>query len=195
MPDITPQRPQTKEGSPLGPDYLGEAREVLCGLLLDDRSGIRKSDVLKLINAKHMAYRESDTGFEGIVLDAGRLCDERAREKKDTGIHEKFALVSSYLDRYDRVQASLGRIVFSDMDELTADSMRGLFGDKQVFDGLYEGLFYRLFVRSHLDNKHLTSHGRKKLRVLAFGLERLTLKKASIEDVVGQFRNVASEEG
>jgi uncharacterized protein (TIGR04442 family) len=189
MPEITRQ---IKEG-PREPEYLGEAREVLCGLLLDNRSGMRKSDVLKLISAKHRAYREGNTGFEGIVLDAGRLCDEKAREKNDGGLHEKFAAIASYLDRYDHVQASLGRMVFSDVDELTADSMKGLFGDKEVFDGLHDGLFYRLFVRSHLSNKHLTAHGRKKLRTLAFGLEKLTLKKASIEDVVGEFRNVARE--
>lgn len=186
--------PRTKQG-PMEPDYLGEAREVLCGLLLNDGSGIRKSDVLKLINAKHRAYWESNTGFEGILLDAGRLCDEKARDKEDSAAHEKFTFLSSYLDRYDSVQACLGRIVFSDTDELTVDSMRALFTDKQAFDRLYEGLFYRLFVRSNLENKHLTSHGRKKLRVLAFGLERLTLRKASIGDVVGEFRNIASEEG
>lgn len=188
---------QQKKGSK-EPEYLREAREVLRGMLLDERSGktsLKKSDILTLISAKHRAYREGNMGFEGILLDAGKLCDEMARESSDSGVYDKFTVIATYFDRYDHIQTLVGRIVFEDSEELTVDSLISLFGNKKVFDRLYEGLFYTLFIRNNLENKHLTPQGRKKLKTIAFGLERITQNKAFFEDVVSEFKNIASEEG
>ncbi|GAB4390018.1 MAG: hypothetical protein Kow0025_19170 [Thermodesulfovibrionales bacterium] len=179
-----------------GFDYLAEARSILEGLASakaseaadkSDKASIRKADVLKLLRAKHRAYRESNMGFEGILIDAVRMFDEKARDQNDSSIFNRFSIIATYFDRYDYMQKAVGNIVFRDDASLTEDTLISFFGNKKVFDRIKEGLFYELFINHHLENGHLPESGRKKLKVIAFGLEKISRNRASFKDIVGEF--------
>lgn len=181
-----------------GFDYLAEARSILESLASADysdkadKASMRKSDILKLLRAKHKAYRESNMGFEGILLDAVRMFDEKARDEDDSSIFNRFSIIATYFDRYDYMQKAMGNIVFRDDSSLAEDSLISFFGNKKVFDRLEEGLFYELFISHLLENGHLPELGRRKLKVIAFGLEKISRNKASFKDVVGEFEDIRS---
>jgi uncharacterized protein (TIGR04442 family) len=176
-------------------DYLEEARAILEGLASgggQDKAAIKKSQILKLLRAKHRAYTESNMGFEEILIDVVRMFDERAQQDSDSSVFNKFSIIVTYFDRYDYVQKTIGNIVFKDDASLSVETLISLFGNKKVFDRFEKGLFYELFIQNLLSSGNLAELGRRKLRVLAFGLEKMTLEKASLDDVVREFEKIGT---
>ena len=83
-----------------------------------------------------MAYSQNDRGFEQVLLDIGKACDELSRETDDFTVFEEFSSIVTYFDRYDNVQALLSQISFMKNIEFTEDSLRSLVGNKKAFDEL-----------------------------------------------------------
>lgn len=179
------------------PEYLKESRAILENLFFEDPSlkrHIIKDDILKLIRAKHMASARNDMGFENILLDIGKACDEYARETNDFGIFEEFSSIITYFDRYDTVRASLSRLAFMDSVELTDDLLRSLIGNKSEFDVLDKGLFRESFVTDLLTNKYMNTFGKKKIKMLSEGIEKIIRGDASLKDIISALHSVIEEE-
>ena len=83
-------------------------------------------------------------GFEQILLDTGKACDEIARETNDFSIFEEFSAIVTYFDRYDNVQALLSQIAFMENVDFTEDSLRSLIGNKKEFDKIDTALLMML---------------------------------------------------
>ena len=178
-------------------EYLKESRAILENLFFRDPSfkqHIINDDIVRLIRSKHMAYSQNDRGFEQVLLDIGKACDELSRETDDFMVFEEFSSIVTYFDRYDNVQALLSQISFMKHIEFTEDSLRSLVGNKKAFDDLDAGLFMAVFIRDLMENKYITSYGKRKLKLLLKGIENIPNGEASYKDVITELKALSDEE-
>jgi len=179
------------------PEYLRETRSILETLFFKDptlKKHIIKEDIVRLIKAKHRAYSQSDMGFEQVLLDTGKACDEIARETNDFSIFEEFSSIVTYFDRYDNVQALLSQVAFMENVDFAEDSLRSLIGNKKEFDKLDKTLFDEVVVKELLHNKYITGYGRRKINAIAKGISKVSEGDASLRDVLAELRTIRDEE-
>jgi uncharacterized protein (TIGR04442 family) len=178
-------------------DYLKDVRAILENLFFKDPSlkhHIIREDIVRLIRAKHTAYTQNDRGFDQVLLDIGKACDELARETDDYGVFEEFSAIITYFDRFDNVQTLLSQLAFMKNIEFPEESLRSLIGNKKAFDELDGSLFRSIFAKDLLENKYITNYGRKKIRLVLKGAENVQQGEASLKDVTAEFRQVSAEE-
>ena len=178
-------------------DYLKDARSILENLFFKDPSlkqHIIEEDIVRLIKAKHTAYSQNDRGFEQVLLDIGRACDELARETDDFRVFEEFSSIITYFDRYDNVHALLSQLAFMKRVEFKEESLRSLIGNKKAFDKLDPDLFKTMFVRELLTNKYITGYGRRKIKLVHKGIENIQQGESSLKEVITELKNVTEEE-
>ena len=178
-------------------DYLKESRAILENLFFRDPSfkqHIINEDIVRLIRSKHMAYSQNDRGFEQILLDIGRACDELSRETDDFSVFEEFSSIVTYFDRYDNVQALFSQISFMKNIEFTEDSLRSLVGNKKAFDELDGSLFKTVFSKDLLENRYITSYGKQKLKLILKGIDNVQNGEASYKDVIAELKALTDEE-
>ncbi len=178
-------------------EYLKDARAILEHLFFKDPSlkqHIIKEDIVRLIHAKHIAYTQSDRGFEQVLLDIGRACDELVRESNNFNVFEEFSSIVTYFDRYDNVLALLSRLAFMKGVGLGEEELRSLVGNKREFEHLDSGLFNSLFVNDLAENKYITAYGRRKIKRLIKGLENIQNGEATYRDVINDMKALTDEE-
>lgn len=179
------------------PPYLTEARAILENLFFKTpslKNHIIREDIAKLIRAKHLSHINNDMTFNQILLDIGKACDELARENNDLSAFEELSSIITYFDRYDNVNSILSRIAFMDNFEVTEDIIRSLIGNKKEFDSLDKGLFRSLFIEELLKNKYISVFGKRKIKALNEGIERILRNDASLKEVATELKNVTEEE-
>ncbi len=179
------------------PDYLRETRSILQSLFFKDPSlkkHIINEDIVRLIKAKQMAYSEGDKGFEQILLDTVRACDEFARENNDFSLFEEFTSIVTYFDRYDNVHTLLSQLAFMENVAFTEDSLRSLIGNKKEFDKLDIRLFDDIFIRELLNNKYITGYGRRKINAISKGIKKISAGDASLKDIITELNMIADGE-
>lgn len=177
--------------------YLKEARSILENLFFKDASlkqHIINEDLVKLIKAKHAAYSNNDMGFQQILLDTGKACDEFTLETNDFSVFEEFSGIVTYFDRYDNVHAVLSHLAFMKNIEFREESLRSLLGNKKEFDMLDRELFQSLFIKEILKNRYITGYGKRKIKLLAKGIENIQSGEASFRDVMLSLNSLAQEE-
>lgn len=178
-------------------EYLRESRAILENLFFKDPSfkqHIINEDIVRLIKSKHMAYSQNDRGFEQVLLDIGKACDELSRETDDFSVFEEFSAIVTYFDRYDNVQALLSQISFMKNIEFTEDSLRSLVGNKKAFDKLDNRLFKAVFIKELMENRYITGYGRRKLKLILKGIENIQKGDASYKDVIAELNVLTDEE-
>ena len=178
-------------------EYLKESRAILENLFFRDPSfkqHIINEDIVRLIKSKHMAYSRNDRGFEQVLLDIGKACDELSRETDDFTVFEEFSSIVTYFDRYDNVQALFSQISFMKNIEFTEDSLRSLVGNKKAFDELDSSLFKTVFSKDLLENKYITSYGKRKLKLILKGIDNVQNGEASYKDVIAELKALTDEE-
>ena len=178
-------------------EYLKDSRAILENLFFKDPSlkqHIIKEDIVRLIKAKHMAYSQNDRGFEQVLLDIGRACDELSRETDDFHIFEEFSAIVTYFDRYDNVHALLSQLAFMKNVEFREASLRSLIGNKKEFDKLDTGLFRAVFIKDLLENKYITNYGKHKIKIIVQGIDNIHQGDASLKEVIAELKSVTDEE-
>ena len=178
-------------------EYLKEARAILENLFFKDQTlkqHIIKEDIVRLIKAKHVAYAQNDRGFEQVLLDIGKACDELSRQTDDFTVFEEFSSIVTYFDRYDNVQALLSQLSFMKNIEFNEAALRSLVGNKKEFDVLEDDLFRAVFIKDLLDNKYISAYGKRKLKLVVKGVENIQSGEASYRDVIGELTVLAEEE-
>ncbi len=180
------------------PEYLRDTRVILQSLFFKDpslkRHIINNEDIIRLIKAKNAAELKGDKGFEQILLDTVRTCDEIVRETNDFSYFEEFTSIATYFDRYDNVAALLSKTAFLENVEFTEDSLRSLIGNKKEFDELDARFFDDIFIRTLQSNKYITSYGRKKIQAISRGIKKISVGDASLREVIKELRTVTEEE-
>jgi uncharacterized protein (TIGR04442 family) len=179
------------------PEYLKDTNAILQGLFFKDPSlkrHIIKDDIVRLIRAKKDADLSGDKGFEQILLDTVRICDEVVRETNDFKTFEELTSIVTYFDRYDNIYSLLNQIAFMEEAVLGEDALRSLIGNKKEFDALDTKLFEQMFTQELSGNKYVTFYGRKKLSVLMKGMKKIGAGDASLKDIVSDLKALAEEE-
>lgn len=180
------------------PEHLRETRVILQSLFFKDpslkRHIINNEDIIRLIKAKNAAELKGDKGFEQILLDTVRTCDEIVRETNDFSYFEEFTSIATYFDRYDNVTTLLSKTAFLENVEFTEDSLRSLIGNKKEFDELDPRLFDDIFVTTLQSNKYITSFGRKKIQAISGGIKKIAVGDASLREVIKELRIITEEE-
>jgi len=154
------------------PDYIKHSRNMLDGLFLIEGgfgAVLSKSDLIKLIVTKKHSLEKRDMAFDGLLLDIGKSCDE-SFQKGDSRAMERFSELITYFDRFDTTSAMINRMAFMDED-IPVEKLRSILGNKRSFEEIEAGFFESLFITDLLNNKYLTSSGRRKVLALSKGLD------------------------
>lgn len=179
------------------PEYAKDARAILENLFFKDallKRHIIKEDIVRLIKAKHQAYSQNDRGFDQVLLDIGRACDEMARETDDFRAFEELSSIITYFDRYDNLHSLLSQLAFMENIDLREESLRSFMGNKAAFDELDENLFKSLFIHDLLENKYITGYGKRKIKAILKGTENIRKGEATLKDVIEEVKNLTMEE-
>ncbi len=178
-------------------DYISETRQILEGLFFSERqieSRVDREDMLKLLHAKKLAAEHRNHGFEEILLDASKACDENIRDGADISLLEEFSYIITYLDRYDTTSQVINQLAFMENVRISEEMIRSLLGNKKEFDALRADLFNNLFIDGILENKYLGNYGRKKLVTLVRGLDDVEAGRRLSTDVLDQLLAIDREE-
>jgi len=179
------------------PDYIRESRGIFENLFFKDpnlKKHIIEEDIVRLLRYKQASHEKSDMGFEQIVLDAGKACDDLVRETNDFTIFEELSSILTFFDRYDNVSSLLNNIAFTEKVDISDDILRSLVGNRQRFEELQAGLFNRLFKTQFASNKYMTSFGKKRIEIIFTGLEKINSGDSSVQDVRDRLMKIAEEE-
>jgi uncharacterized protein (TIGR04442 family) len=180
------------------PEYLRETRAILQSLFFKEpslkRHIINNEDIVRLIKAKQLAESKGDKGFEQILLDTVRACDELARETNDFTLLEEFTTIATYFDRYDNAASVLSQVAFMENIEFAESSLRSLMGNKREFDSIDAKLFDDVFIHELLNNKYITGYGRRKINAIARGIKKITAGDASLREVITEVTLISDEE-
>jgi len=170
--------------------YIQSTREVLEGFLLG--RGINKrlsaSDMVQLLENKQKATSNRDQTFEEILLDTGRLIDERARTEEDFERLESFGELITFFDRFDHTTTLINKLAFMDDIELTQEQIRSILGNMHVFDNLRRGLFQGLLIDPVMANVYTLAYGRRKLFALILGLMSIDNNEATLAGVTSEIQ-------
>ena len=178
-------------------DYLAETRQVLEGIFLAEAqidAGINAEDMRVLLHAKRQATENRDHTFEHILLETGKLCDEKIHEGGDLALLEQFSYIVTYFDRYDNAYAHINELAFMENVKHSEEKIRSLLGNKKSFDELDATLWQKLFFKPLYENKYLGQFGRKKIQTLLKGLKAIEESRLTIADLIAQMSAIESAE-
>jgi uncharacterized protein (TIGR04442 family) len=178
-------------------DYLAETRQVLEGILLHERmidASVNNEDMVKLLHAKHQASENRDHSFEQILLETGKVCDEKIRDGADISILENFSYIVTFFDRHDTTSTNINQLAFMENIHFTEEMVRSLLGNRKVFETLSPGIFDRLFFSGVLGNKYLGKYGRLKVVTLQKGLKEIEDGRMTFAELLNSQSELASEE-
>lgn len=178
------------------PDYIQSTREILEGFLLGRtiRKNLSPSDMVTLLENKQKAVAGRDQTFEEILLETGRMIDERARTEEDWERLESFGELITLFDRFDHTTTLVNRLAFMDDVELSQEQIRSILGNMHIFEGLRRGLFQALFIEPVVSNEYTLSYGRRKLFALVLGLMSIDNNEASLADIAEEIRGINEQE-
>ena len=178
-------------------DYIAATREILEGIFfreIEIESRIDRNDMLKLIKAKKKAMEHRDHGFDQLMLDASKECDEKIRDGADSSLLDGFSYVITYLDRFDTVSNLISQLAFMENVRINEEMLRGLLEHKAAFDNLHEECFQDLFIRELFTNAYLGSFGRRKVKTLMEGLISIEERRSTIEELHCRLTEIDQEE-
>lgn len=179
------------------PDYIAATREILEGIFfreMEIESRIDRNDMLKLIQAKKKAMENRDHGFDQLMLDASKECDEKIRDGADSSLLDGFSYVITYLDRFDSVSNLISQLAFMENVRINEEMLQGLLEHKAAFDNLHEDCFQDLFIVELFANAYLGSFGRRKVKSLMDGLLSISAGLTTIGDLYAQLTEIDHEE-
>lgn len=178
-------------------DYLAISRQILTGLFLQEAqidASVTREDMIKLLYAKLEASENRDHNFEQLLLDTGRVCDEKIRDGADIGLLESFSYIITYFDRFDNASAQVNRLAFMENVRLSEENVRSLLGAQKEFASLEKDLFKDLFFDRLLQNPYLGSYGRKKVKLLRDGLKQIENDRQTTQGTVETLSGITDEE-
>lgn len=179
------------------PEHLRRTREIFEGLFLSSKPPaevMAPAEVAKLLQYKQQALQTRDNGFEQILLDTGRILDERAAQGGDMEPFEVFSNVVTFFDRMDNAEAVVNQVAFMEQASVSEDKVRSLLGNKRAFDELEQGLFQRLVVEPALQNPYTLRAGRQKVARLVAGLEQVERGETTLAEIAAAVESLTRAE-
>jgi len=177
--------------------YLAEARQILDGIFLHEyqvETELNTEDIIKLLEAKRLASENRDHAFEQLLLETGKICDEKIRDGGDIRLLENFSQIITYFDRFDNVIAHLSELAFMENIVLNEETIRSVLGNRKEFDQLSEKIFKNLFLDGIMQNPYLGRFGGKKIQFLAKGLGDIEKGSQTVQAVARGIKTISEEE-
>lgn len=178
-------------------DYLAETRQVLEGIFFADAQidvSITAEDMILLLHAKRQASENRDHTFEHILLETGKVCDEKIHAGADIALLENFSSIVTFFDRYDNTSAMINELAFMENVRFAEENVRSLLGSKKAFSELDAGLWKALFFTPVYKNKYLGQYGRKKINRLEKGVASIEEGQLTVTGLLEQMKALAREE-
>ena len=180
-----------------------EAIEAACRML--DRlfieatasaDSLDHNSLVRLLYVRKWTFERQDRHFDQVLLDAGRACDERARDGMADHLTQLFNFLIGFFGKVEVALGHISRLAFMDSEHLNVDLLLELKKDQTIFDTIETGLFSRLFVDELLENPLLGSYGRRRIKSLVQGIESAgpTQDVAAIEKIIFRLRLLEKEE-
>jgi len=179
------------------PDYLRKTREIFEGLFLSSRPPqevVGPREIARLLACKQEAIEHRDNGFEQVLLDTGRVLDERMAETGDTAPFEVFSEVITYFDRLDNASAVVSELAFMEHATVTESKVRSVLGNRRELESVEPGLFRRLVVAPVLENPYILRLGRQKVEALEEGLKAVERGEKSLQEVTADLESLVHRE-
>ncbi|WP_020677194.1 TIGR04442 family protein [Geopsychrobacter electrodiphilus] len=177
--------------------YISETRQILQGMMFQEErfeTSVDNRDMVILLEAKQLAAKNRDHSFEHLLLETGKICDEKIRDGADLLLLENFSYIITFFDRFDSSSQQISQLAFMDGYRLNDEVVRSLLGSRDSFESLQPGLFEKLFFSSIEENDYLGRFGRRKIKVLRRGLDRIVAGQQSINDLVTELARLNEEE-
>jgi uncharacterized protein (TIGR04442 family) len=177
--------------------YLRQTREIFEGLFLASRApseAIGEMEIVRLLENKQAAQAHRDNGFEEILLETGRLLDERGMQTDMFESLEVFSNVVTYFDRLDNAEAIINQLAFMEEATLNESRVRSILGNKRAFESLQHGLFDRLVVDPFVHNPYTLKAGRQKVEALVKGLQQVESGEKTLAEVAARVEGLAHRE-
>lgn len=166
--------------------YISQTRQILESFLLESgpfTQEITKDELITLLFCKQKAVQERNNTFEEILLDVGRMIDEKVSQTEDYDLLESFGKTITYLDRFDSSASFINNITFMEGKEVEESHIRSLVNNYKIFSELQGNLFENLFIEPLKKNLYITNFGRKKLNEIEKGLKNIANNEATIQDL------------
>lgn len=176
---------------------LKEMRSILEGLFLSSakpKDVIGKEEISKLLKIKYEAHINRDNGFEQILLDTGRILDEKAAETEDFEAFELFTEIVTYFDRLDNAMNVINHLAFLEEAEISEDKIRSLIGNKKLLDEIDPKIFSELVVEPIFQNPYSLRFGKKKVELLKNAINKIEKNEMNIVQAVSQINAIANAE-
>lgn len=177
--------------------YLREMRSILEGLFLfsaKPKDVIGKDEISRLLKIKHTAHINRDNGFEHILLDTGRILDERAAETEDFEAFELFTEIVTYFDRLDNAMNVINHLAFLEEAEISEDKIRSLLGNKKLLDEIDPKIFEELLVEPIYNNSYSLRFGKKKIELLMSAIDKIERNEMNITQAAFQINLITNAE-
>jgi len=107
---------------------------------------------------------------------------------------ENFSYIITFFDRFDSSSQQISQLAFMDGYRLNEEVVRSLLGSRDAFEALHSGLFAKLFFTPIEENDYLGRFGRRKVKVLRRGLERIVAGQQSISGLIAELGQLSEEE-
>lgn len=186
------RRPDSGLSSCRSLSHTAVARSIFQSLLR--RKRIDNSDRVRLLHAKQQARLGHDRGFELLLLETGRLIDERVRDGAPVALLKEFSRIVDLFDHYDHTATCIGKVAIMQHYIPGEDQLFCLLNRRRQFDSLGENLFSALFFDAALNSLHVGRYGRMKLNGLKQGLEMIEAGFSSITALSADLRFIDAEE-
>ncbi|MCX7830393.1 MAG: TIGR04442 family protein, partial [Acidobacteria bacterium] len=176
---------------------LKEMRAILEGLFLSSakpREVIGKEEIKKLLKIKHDAHINRDNGFEHILLDTGRILDEKAAETEDFEAFELFTEIVTYFDRLDNAMNVINHLAFLEEAEINEDKIRSLLGNKKLLDEIDPQIFNELLIEPIFQNSYSLRFGKKKVELLVNAINKIEKNEMNIVQAAFLINSIANAE-
>lgn len=183
--------------TPSEASYIADTRQILQGLMLHGEhfeSSIDQRDMVSLLVAKQQATKNRDHTFEHLLLETGKICDEKIRDGADLSLLENFSYIVTFFDRFDSSSQHINQLAFMDGYQLSEEVVRSLLGCREAFENLQKGLFDELFFDAIEGNSYLGRFGRRKIKLLRRSLEKIVLNQFSVGELLADLAQLNDEE-
>jgi uncharacterized protein (TIGR04442 family) len=152
--------------------------------------------ILKVLEAKKDSIEKGDQGFERLMLDVGRYCDERLDSGNGTGLgaHRNFLKLVALLQNVDETSKRINKLVFFAKGIPDIETLTGIKGTWDELATLKSGLFQEFFITGLLTSDILGRMGRKRLASLVEGLEEISSGHGTLADIQKRMALVEREE-
>ncbi len=177
--------------------FLREMRSIFEGLFLSSarpREVIGKEEISKLLKIKHKAHVNRDNGFEHILLETGRILDEKAAETEDFEAFELFTEIVTYFDRLDNAMNVINHLAFLEEAEISEDKIRSLLGNKKMLDEIDPKILGELLIEPIYNNVYSLRFGKKKVELLMNTIKKIEKNELNITQAAFQINSIANAE-